>query len=59
VTPAPGSNGTATCNFESSDICGYKQDTTDNFDWVWKSGSTGTSNTGPPNDHTQQSAGGE
>ncbi|XP_022097778.1 MAM and LDL-receptor class A domain-containing protein 1-like isoform X1 [Acanthaster planci] len=42
------------CDFEHG-MCGYAQDTTDDFDWLLASGATGTSGTGPPNDHTYQS----
>lgn len=51
-------SGSVTCDFESADICNYTQDTSDGFDWKWRSGGTGTGSTGPPNDHTQQSSGG-
>lgn len=58
-TQAPGVTTTAsstgarrTCGFESRSICGYKQDTTDQFNWTWKSGRTSTVGTGPTNDHT-------
>ncbi|EDO47787.1 predicted protein [Nematostella vectensis] len=40
------------CSFESGLICGYTQDTNDKFDWTRGSGATGSSNTGPPFDHT-------
>ncbi|XP_019632083.1 PREDICTED: MAM and LDL-receptor class A domain-containing protein 2-like [Branchiostoma belcheri] len=40
------------CDFEDSTLCGYVQKTDDQFDWTWQTGSTGTSNTGPQNDHT-------
>ncbi|CAL1541287.1 unnamed protein product [Lymnaea stagnalis] len=42
-----------TCTFET-DMCGYTQDTTDNFDWTRHRGGTTTSNTGPASDHTLQ-----
>ncbi|XP_069133149.1 MAM and LDL-receptor class A domain-containing protein 1-like [Argopecten irradians] len=41
-----------TCNFETTTICGFKQSHADQFDWTRGSGSTGTSGTGPSNDHT-------
>ncbi|XP_078334103.1 MAM and LDL-receptor class A domain-containing protein 1-like [Crassostrea virginica] len=50
--PCSGSGPVRNCGFESSSICGYTQDATDQFNWTWKSGSTGTANTGPSNDHT-------
>ena len=40
------------CTFESSTICQYTNDRTDNFDWIWQSGPTGSVSTGPTNDHT-------
>ena len=52
VTAAPGTTGTIQCNFETSSICGYQQDKTDNFDWNFTQGRTGTFGTGPANDHT-------
>lgn len=44
----------AVCTFEQSNLCGYTQDTTDTpgFDWSWKSGTTGSTSTGPASDHT-------
>ena len=48
----------ATCTFEESHICGYQQDTTDDFDWARGSGATVTPNTGPAADHTLGSASG-
>ncbi|XP_033751986.1 MAM and LDL-receptor class A domain-containing protein 1-like [Pecten maximus] len=44
--------GSASCDFEQSSICGYQQDLNDNFDWTWGHGSTGSRGTGPTNDHT-------
>uniref|UniRef100_K1QMS6 MAM domain-containing protein n=1 Tax=Magallana gigas TaxID=29159 RepID=K1QMS6_MAGGI len=55
ATPSPSS---VTCDFESSNLCEWKNDKTDNFDWTWKSGSTSTTNTGPTNDHTTNTASG-
>ena len=42
------------CDFETVDICGYKQDTTDtaNFDWTRDFGGTRSVGTGPATDHT-------
>lgn len=40
------------CTFEDATLCGYQQDTSDNFDWTRKSGTTGSVGTGPPSDHT-------
>ncbi|XP_033116799.1 MAM and LDL-receptor class A domain-containing protein 2-like [Anneissia japonica] len=52
ITPTPGLPN-ADCDFEKNlTLCGYEQDTTDNFDWIWHQGSTGSKNTGPVNDHT-------
>ncbi|XP_066467710.1 MAM domain-containing glycosylphosphatidylinositol anchor protein 1 [Tiliqua scincoides] len=43
-----------TCHFEDEKICGYTQDTTDNFDWLRQSGLTHdpkrSANTGPTTD---------
>ncbi|KAH3887675.1 hypothetical protein DPMN_011693 [Dreissena polymorpha] len=39
------------CNFDT-DVCGWTQDTTDNFDWTRYRGSTTTAGTGPTNDHS-------
>ena len=39
-------------------MCGYQQDTTDDFDWARGSGATVTPNTGPAADHTLGSASG-
>ncbi|XP_071492675.1 MAM and LDL-receptor class A domain-containing protein 1-like isoform X9 [Diadema antillarum] len=39
------------CNFESG-LCGWQQAYGDDFDWTRKSGSTGSSGTGPSGDHT-------
>nr|XP_028580216.1 MAM domain-containing glycosylphosphatidylinositol anchor protein 1 isoform X4 [Podarcis muralis] len=43
-----------TCHFEDEKICGYTQDTTDNFDWIRQSGLTHdpkrSANTGPTMD---------
>lgn len=45
---------TGSCDFETVDICGYIQDSTDtlNFDWIRASGKTASANTGPSFDHT-------
>ena len=47
-----------TCTFEESHICGYTQDTSDNFNWDRGSGATITPNTGPAADHTLGSGSG-
>lgn len=39
------------CNFELN-LCTWKQDTTDQFDWRRQLGSTASSSTGPSVDHT-------
>ncbi|XP_035658185.1 MAM and LDL-receptor class A domain-containing protein 1-like [Branchiostoma floridae] len=46
------------CDFEDVNLCGYTQDTDDDFDWTWQSSNTGTSGTGPSNDHTYGTAAG-
>lgn len=43
---------TDTCDFEESNICGYTQDKTDDFDWTRDNGGTTTRGTGPSADHT-------
>ncbi|XP_077978860.1 MAM and LDL-receptor class A domain-containing protein 1-like [Glandiceps talaboti] len=43
---------TIDCDFEDDHICGYDQDTSDDFDWTRGSGSTLSNNTGPSYDHT-------
>ena len=40
------------CDFEQDDLCGYTQDTKDDFDWTRSQQSTGSSGTGPSSDHT-------
>ncbi|XP_055957690.1 MAM and LDL-receptor class A domain-containing protein 1-like [Patella vulgata] len=40
------------CDFEGSDICGYQQDTNDDFDWTRNHGTTKSTGTGPSSDHT-------
>ncbi|KAH9494980.1 hypothetical protein Btru_018316 [Bulinus truncatus] len=48
--------GAVSCTFEnqpaSSPICGFSQDTDDNFDWSINSKDTQSQNTGPYTDHT-------
>ncbi|XP_020605879.1 enteropeptidase-like [Orbicella faveolata] len=39
------------CNFDTS-MCGFVQDSNDNFDWTRHQGSTTSSGTGPSADHT-------
>ncbi|XP_063023602.1 IgGFc-binding protein-like [Melospiza melodia melodia] len=39
------------CTFEA-DFCEWKQETTDDFDWIRHKGPTPTPNTGPSHDHT-------
>ncbi|XP_044077011.1 MAM and LDL-receptor class A domain-containing protein 1 isoform X2 [Siniperca chuatsi] len=46
--PCPASD---TCDFEEGS-CNWQQQTTDDFDWVRRSGSTPSPNTGPDSDHT-------
>ncbi|CAG5126615.1 unnamed protein product, partial [Candidula unifasciata] len=40
------------CDFENVGICGYMQDSRDQFDWTWSSGETSSDSTGPTSDHT-------
>ncbi|XP_022102966.1 MAM and LDL-receptor class A domain-containing protein 1-like isoform X3 [Acanthaster planci] len=45
-----------TCDFEEIEICYYKQDSSDDFDWTWQNGaSQGLTSTGPGEDHTTNS----
>ncbi|XP_013397768.1 MAM and LDL-receptor class A domain-containing protein 1-like [Lingula anatina] len=48
TTPAP---VLTQCNFESG-LCGWTQDTKDNFDWTRQQGATPSGTTGPSTDHT-------
>ena len=43
------------CDFETN-LCGYTQDKTDDFDWTWRGNRTGSPGTGPSADHTTGSA---
>ncbi|XP_048242363.1 mucin-5AC-like isoform X2 [Haliotis rufescens] len=49
--PTCNSINTMECDFEKG-ICGWGQDTFDNFEWTRMSGATSTRGTGPPGDHT-------
>lgn len=40
------------CEFEKDDLCGFKQDASDDFDWTRKLKSTPSATTGPIYDHT-------
>ncbi|KAL8608892.1 hypothetical protein ACOMHN_065230 [Nucella lapillus] len=53
-TSHPGGGGSVAlgCDFESPSLCGYRQDHSDNFDWVRNAGPTATATTGPNADHT-------
>ncbi len=44
--------GSVTCSFQEESLCGYQQDTTDDFDWTANSGPTPTNDTGPAADST-------
>lgn len=53
--PGASTVGTASklaCNFENSNLCGYSQDQSDNFDWTRNVGATGSTGTGPFADHS-------
>ncbi|GFN85246.1 MAM and LDL-receptor class a domain-containing protein 1-like [Plakobranchus ocellatus] len=45
----------ATCDFEK-DLCNYKQESSDAFNWTRHNGRTASSNTGPSVDHTYGTA---
>lgn len=47
-----------TCDFETSQVCGFTQDTTDDFDFWWHAGSTQSTSTGPRTDNTFKNASG-
>jgi hypothetical protein len=42
----------ALCTFDDPSMCGWRNIAGDNFDWTRSSGRTGSSGTGPSNDHT-------
>ncbi|XP_071956928.1 MAM and LDL-receptor class A domain-containing protein 1-like [Antedon mediterranea] len=46
-------SGPNDCNFENGNICAWRQDGTDDFDWRVQQGRTGSDNTGPTADHTK------
>ncbi|XP_060564981.1 MAM and LDL-receptor class A domain-containing protein 1-like [Ruditapes philippinarum] len=46
----PNQGGVA-CSFDT-DLCGWAQSKSDDFDWTQRAGSTSSSGTGPTNDHT-------
>ncbi|XP_071504491.1 MAM and LDL-receptor class A domain-containing protein 1-like [Diadema antillarum] len=50
----PNNQDTVFCDFEYN-MCGWKQDTDDNYDWIRRMGSTPSTNTGPISDHTTAS----
>ncbi|KAJ7393860.1 hypothetical protein OS493_003527 [Desmophyllum pertusum] len=50
-TAAPTPQSDPSCDFEN-DLCSWKQETTDNFDWTRKSGATSSSGTGPSSGHS-------
>ncbi|XP_078680537.1 uncharacterized protein LOC144915743 [Branchiostoma floridae x Branchiostoma belcheri] len=50
TTPFP--DASASCTFELSSICGYRQDIHDSAEWTWHQGHTNTDGTGPSVDHT-------
>ena len=49
----------AECEFETPKICGYTQDSGDDFDWTRGSGNTTSLDTGPSSDHTYGTAAGK
>ncbi|XP_071417344.1 MAM and LDL-receptor class A domain-containing protein 1 [Pithys albifrons albifrons] len=52
-SPTICSTSTGHCNFEF-DLCGWKQDENDDFDWNLRTSSTSKLGTGPATDHTLQ-----
>lgn len=50
--------GDDACDFENG-LCHYTQDSTDDFDWSRRYGSTPSGNTGPEADHTTHRLGNE
>uniref|UniRef100_A0A8C3QSZ7 MAM and LDL receptor class A domain containing 1 n=1 Tax=Cyanoderma ruficeps TaxID=181631 RepID=A0A8C3QSZ7_9PASS len=52
-SPSICSTSTGHCNFEF-DLCGWKQDENDDFDWHLRTSSTRKLGTGPATDHTLQ-----
>ena len=47
-----GSLDVINCTFEQQGACSWHQSETDDTDWIWTTGSTSTSGTGPSSDHT-------
>ena len=50
--------GGVACSFDT-DLCGWAQSKSDDFDWTKRSGSTSSSGTGPSNDHTTNTRSGK
>nr|CAB3263601.1 MAM and LDL-receptor class A domain-containing protein 1-like [Phallusia mammillata] len=46
------------CGFEDDTLCGFTQDSSDDFDWTQNTGATSSADTGPITDHTLGGAGG-
>ncbi|XP_064612390.1 MAM and LDL-receptor class A domain-containing protein 1-like isoform X2 [Liolophura sinensis] len=44
------------CNLDRADLCGWKQETSDDLDFQWAHSSTPTADTGPKEDHTMGSS---
>jgi hypothetical protein len=51
IGTSSGASLTRFCDFETSGLCGFHQDTTDNLDWSSGHGTQSTL-TGPKEDHT-------
>ncbi|XP_052276513.1 uncharacterized protein LOC127875477 [Dreissena polymorpha] len=47
------------CNFENNNLCSWRQDSHDIFDWTLQSGTTSSGGTGPPGDHTTHGGAGK
>ena len=52
LTPGACSYSSSKCTFEDSKVCGFTQDSSDDFNWIRNSGRTLSGNTGPSTDHT-------
>ena len=51
--------GLTQCNFESRNLCYFRQDSRDQMNWIYRSRGTGSTGTGPTNDHTYKTSRGK